>query len=55
MGMNAVQRQTTLNSQPQDTRISPVKLNVANLPQGTYYLHIEINGKIEKHQIIIRR
>jgi Zn-dependent metalloprotease len=32
---------------------SSVEFNVSNLREGTYYLHIEGNGKIEKYQIII--
>ena len=32
-----------------------VEFNVYNLPEGTYFLHIEYEGEIEKHQIIIKR
>jgi len=30
-------------------------LNVSNLPEGTYYLHVEAHGEIYKEQIIVKR
>jgi len=39
----------------QRTQASTIQFDVSNLPEGTYYLHIEHNGEIEKHQIIINR
>jgi subtilisin family serine protease len=39
----------------QQTQASSIQFDVSNLPEGTYYLHIEHNGKIEKHQIIVQR
>jgi hypothetical protein len=32
-----------------------IEFDVNNLPEGTYYLHIESNGEIKKEQIIIKR
>jgi len=32
-----------------------IEFNVSNLPEGTYYLHIERNGEIRKEQILIER
>ncbi|MDR2908214.1 MAG: T9SS type A sorting domain-containing protein [Bacteroidales bacterium] len=32
-----------------------IEFNVSNLPKGTYFLHIESNGKIHKEQIIIEK
>ncbi|MCL2413752.1 MAG: S8 family peptidase [Bacteroidales bacterium] len=39
----------------QRTQTGKVQFDVSRLPEGTYYLHIEHNGQIEKHQIIIQR
>ena len=39
----------------QRTSAATVQIDVSNLPEGTYYLHIEHNGEIEKHQIIVQR
>ncbi|MCL2414679.1 MAG: T9SS type A sorting domain-containing protein [Bacteroidales bacterium] len=39
----------------QRTQANTIQFNVSNLPEGTYYLHIEHNGEIQKHQIIINR
>ena len=39
----------------QQTPVATIQFDVSNLPEGTYYLHIEHNGQIEKHQIIIQR
>jgi len=39
----------------QRTRAATIQFDVSNLPEGTYYLHIEHNGEIEKHQIIVQR
>jgi len=39
----------------QRTQAATIQFDVSNLPEGTYYLHIEHNGEIEKHQIIINR
>jgi len=38
-----------------NSRTEPVNFNVSNLKEGTYYLHIEGNGEIEKKQIVVRR
>ena len=38
-----------------NSRTAPVKFNVSNLREGTYYLHVEGNGKVEKIQIIVKR
>jgi len=39
----------------QRTQASSIQFDVSNLPEGTYYLHIEHNGEIEMHQIIVQR
>jgi len=39
----------------QRTSAATIQFDVSNLPEGTYYLHIEHNGEIEKHQIIVQR
>ena len=39
----------------QRTSAATVQFDVSNLPEGTYYLHIEHDGEIEKHQIIVQR
>jgi len=39
----------------QRTKAATIQFDVSNLPEGTYYLHIEHNGEIEKHQIIVQR
>jgi len=39
----------------QRTQARTIQFDVSNLPEGTYYLHIEHNGEIEKHQIIVQR
>jgi len=39
----------------QRAQTGQVQFDVSRLPEGTYYLHIEHNGEIEKHQIIINR
>jgi hypothetical protein len=47
-----VKRQTNHRRRKRD-RESSVKFNILNLREGTYYLHIENDGEIEKHQIIV--
>ena len=37
------------------TQATTIQLDVSNLPEGTYYLHIEHNGDVEKHQIVVQR
>jgi hypothetical protein len=32
-----------------------IELDVNNLPEDTYFLHIETNGEIRKEQIVIKR
>jgi len=39
----------------QRTQARTIQFDVSNLPEGTYYLHIEHDGEIEKHQIIVQR
>ncbi|MCL2414648.1 MAG: M12 family metallo-peptidase [Bacteroidales bacterium] len=39
----------------QRTQASTIQFDVSQLPEGTYYLHIEHGGEIEKHQIIVWR
>jgi len=39
----------------QRTQAATIQFDVSNLPEGMYYLHIEHNGEIEKHQIIVQR
>ena len=39
----------------QRTSAATIQFDVSNLPEGTYYLHIEHSGEIEKHQIIVQR
>jgi len=39
----------------QQARTGRVEFDVSNLPEGTYYLHIDRNNEIEKIQIIVRR
>jgi len=39
----------------QRTSAATIQFDVSNLPEGTYYLHIEHGGEIEKHQIIVQR
>ena len=39
----------------QRTQARTIQFDVSNLPEGTYYLHIEHGGEIEKHQIIVQR
>jgi len=39
----------------QRTQANTIQFDVSNLPEGMYYLHIELNGKIQKHQITIKR
>ena len=39
----------------QRTQARSIQFDVSNLPEGTYYLHIEHNGEIEMHQIIVQR
>jgi|GEM_PF-686027 len=36
-------------------RSGEIQLDLSNLPEGTYYLHIERNGEIRKEQIIVER
>jgi hypothetical protein len=53
--MGIVQRQSRFNHRHQDGKPKPIKFNVSNLREGTYFLHIKRNGEIEKEQIIINR
>jgi len=39
----------------QRTQARSIQFDVSNLPEGTYYLHIEHGGEIEMHQIIVQR
>jgi len=39
----------------QRTQAATIQFDVSNLPEGTYYLHIEHGGEIEMHQIIVQR
>ena len=39
----------------QQSTTGKVEFNVSNLPEGTYYLHIERNGEIRKEQITVKR
>jgi len=39
----------------QRTQARTIQFDVSNLPEGTYYLHIEHNGEVEMHQIIVQR
>jgi hypothetical protein len=48
-------RQSTFTHSRNDGKAKPIKFNVSNLPEGTYYLHVEGNGEIRKQQIIIKR
>jgi hypothetical protein len=50
-----VQRENNFNHRRGDNTRRSVKFNVSNLPEGTYYLHIEYNEEIHKEQIIIKR
>jgi hypothetical protein len=52
--MGNLQRQATYTHNP-NTKSLSVKFNTSNLPEGTYFLHIENMGKIEKHQIVVKR
>ncbi len=36
-----------------DSSAGKVTFNTDDLPGGTYYLHVEHNGKVEKHQVVI--
>jgi hypothetical protein len=53
--MGVVQRETKHKHNRKNRQKSSVKLNVSRLREGTYFLHIEANGKIHKEQIIIKR
>jgi hypothetical protein len=53
--LGVVHRETTFRHQQGNSRINPVKFNVFNLREGTYYLHIEGNGEIHKEQIVVKR
>jgi len=51
-----VRHQTSFNRQQNNNRANnSLQLNVSNLPEGTYYLHIEAHGEIQRKQIIINR
>jgi len=39
----------------QQTKTGKIEFNVTNLPEGTYFLHIERNGQIQKEQITVER
>jgi len=39
----------------QRTQARSIQFDVSNLPEGTYYLHIEHNGEVEMHQIVVQR
>jgi Cu/Zn superoxide dismutase len=49
------QIETQFTHSRSESKTKSVKFNVSNLPEGTYYLHIEHNGKTHKEQIIIKR
>jgi hypothetical protein len=49
-----VKRQTNHRRRKRD-RESSVKFSISNLQEGTYYLHIESDGELEKHQIIVTK
>jgi len=53
--LGTTHRQTRFSHRRKDGKAKPVKFNVSNLREGTYYLHIESNGEIRKEQIIIKR
>jgi len=48
-------RQIRRTSWDTDRSSRSVHFDLRNLPQGTYYLHLETDGQIQKHQIIIQR
>jgi hypothetical protein len=48
-------RQTSFTHSRGDGKRQPIKFNVSNLLEGTYFLHIEGNGEVHKKQIIIKR
>ena len=54
-GSGNVQRETRFEHQPGTGRANPVKFNVSNLREGTYFLHAEGAGEIRKEQIIVKR
>ncbi|MCL2027828.1 MAG: hypothetical protein FWG79_04995 [Bacteroidales bacterium] len=54
--MGIVQRQARHKHRRRGNRDkSSVNFNTSNLREGTYFLHIEYEGEIEKHQIIVER
>ncbi len=48
-----VQRQAQFKHHRKNGKAQPVKFNVSALKHGTYFLHVEGNGKIHKEQVII--
>jgi hypothetical protein len=50
-----VQRETKHKHRRGDRQKSSIKFNVSRLKEGTYFLHVESNGKIHKEQIIVKR
>jgi hypothetical protein len=48
-------RETKFNHRRRDGKAKPVKFNTTGLREGTYYLHVDIDGKVEKVQIIVKR
>jgi hypothetical protein len=53
--LGRVQRKTQFSHNRRNAKPQPIKFNVSNLREGTYYLHIENGGQIRKEQIIIKR
>ncbi|MCL2027748.1 MAG: C10 family peptidase [Bacteroidales bacterium] len=58
--MGIVQRQARhkhrrRGNRDRDSDNSSVRFDTHNLREGTYFLHIEYEGEIEKHQIIVER
>ena len=49
------QRESNFRHNSRNGNPNPVRFDVFRLPEGTYYLHVRIGGKIEKHQIIVKR
>jgi len=46
-------RESNFNHRQRDGRTRSVRFNVTNLPEGTYYLHVQGNKKIQKQQIVV--
>jgi Zn-dependent metalloprotease len=52
---NRTIRETKFNHRRRDGKAKPVKFNTNGLREGTYYLHVDIDGKVEKVQIVVKR